>query len=30
MAALHVVAKVLGKDLNLCSYEEREAFYKKS
>ena len=30
MAALHVVAKVLGKDLNLCSYEEQEAFYKKS
>ena len=30
MAALHVVAKVLGKDLNHCSYEEREAFYKKS
>jgi hypothetical protein len=30
IAALHVVAKVLGKDLERASYQEREAFYKKS
>lgn len=30
MAALHVVAKVLGIDLDHVSYQEREAFYQKS
>jgi hypothetical protein len=30
MAALHVVAKVLDIDLDRASYQEREAFYKKS
>jgi hypothetical protein len=30
MGALHVVAKVLGIDLDRASYQEREAFYKKT